>query len=186
MLIDTLLNAKAEAWLGVMGVVVGALLSIFGTWLTMRSNLQQAKLKLEYERKVSQGNLRRERLEELHVLVSAWGKEFFSNYMSLDLVMKGHQSYNDYLDDFISKERNVDFSRIEMIVDIYGRGLLERYGDVLEARYEVNKVNGAHKNAYRRGESGEKFVGPAADAQLRLGDTIEELKLAIAVEARVG
>lgn len=182
--LETLLNAKAEAWVAVIGVVVGAILSLFGAWLTMRSNLQQSKLKFEYENKISQGNLRRERLEELYILVCHWSNEFFSDYMALGLVMDGHQSYNEYLDDFNSRNRTHDFSRIEMIVDVYGQALSEEYQAVIVARSKINEIKHLHKSAYKRGETGAGYKKPAADAQLLLGRALDQLKLAIAENAK--
>ncbi len=171
--------------MAVIGVIVGAVLSLFGAWLTMRSNLQQAKLKFEYDKKVSQGNLRRERLEELYILVCHWSNEFFADYMALGLVMDGHQSYNEYLDDFNSRQRSHDFSRIEMIVDVYGQALTDEYQSVIVARSRINEIRHLHKCAYKCGETGERYKKPAADAQLLMGQALDQLKLAIAAEAKV-
>lgn len=184
MLLDTLLNAKAEAWVAVIGVIVGAVLSLFGAWLTMRSNLQQAKLKFEYENMIGKGNQRRERLEELYILICHWSNEFFADYMALGLVMDGHQSYNDYLDDFNSRNRSHDYSRIQMIIDVYGESLNEQYDAVKVARDRINDIKHAHKKSYMRREDGALFKRPAADAQLLLGEALSELKNAIAREAR--
>lgn len=183
-MLESILNFKSEAWIGVIGVLLGTLLSVFSAWLTNRSSLMQLKVKFKHEEKLSAGKVRKERLEELYILVCHWSNMFFSQYMNLGLVMRGHISYNDYLDMVNSSENKYDYSRIEMIVDIYGGGVAEAFKAVEIARGVVNDVSARHKSAYKRGESGEGFVDPANEAQLLIGDALDAMKRAIAREAR--
>lgn len=179
-------TAPAEAWVGLMGVLFGSLLTTFSVWLTNISNRKHLKLQLEHEDRLHRQRLSRERLEELYILVSHWVNRMFSNYLNITLVMKGHTDYNQYLDS-ISNDKsseNYDFSRLEMIVGIYGDHIQATYDTAITARERFNSVIAAHKTAYKNGESGELFLHPLTDAQNKFITAGDALKEAIAKAAR--
>lgn len=184
MLFDAIANVPTEAWIGLAGVVFGSLLTTFGVWLTNRSNLAQLKRQLEHEDKRVHGRISKERFEELYVLTSAWLNGFFNNYLHLMNVMKGVMTYADYQDALVAQGASVDFSRIEMIVGVYGASILEKYEAVLSARSKLNVIVYEHKVAYERQESGEKFMFEFDRAQRLLEDKCEEFKAAVAKAAR--
>ena len=182
----TLNSAPAEAWIGLLGVFFGSLLTTFGVWLTNRSNRKQLKIQLEHEELLHRQRLSRERLEELYVLVSHWVNKIFSSFLNLTLVMQGHTDYNQYLDSITNDKssKNYDFSRLEMIVGIYGLQIQSAYETALAARENINSVVAAHKSAYKRGESGELFLKPLTDAQTEFIAAGDALKEVIAKAAR--
>lgn len=178
-------NTPSEAWVGLAGVLFGSLLTTFGVWLTNRANTKQLKQQLEHDEKLSSQRIAKERLEELYVLVCRWLNVLFGNYLNLTLVMKDEIDYNQYLDTFLKSEnKNFDFSRLEMIIGIYGVELKELYEQAIQARSLVNTIVAEHKAAYKRGESGLRFLEPFTSAQIQLEDACERLKLAIANSAR--
>lgn len=181
----TLNSVPAEAWIGLLGVLFGSLLTTFGVWLTNRSNRKQLKIQHEHEELLHRQRLSRERLEELYVLVSHWVNKIISSYLNLILVMQGHADYNQYLDSIINdKFQKYDFSRLEMIVGIYGLQIQSSYEAALAAREHINSVVAAHKIAYKRGESGELFLKPLNDAQAEFIAAGDALKEVIAKAAR--
>lgn len=185
MLIEILEAVASDAWVGLAGVIFGSLLTTLGVWLTNRSNTKQALQRLQHEERVASERVRKERLEELYILVCHWSNLFFKHYVNLDLVMKGSLSYNDYLDIITApSDDKAEYSRIQMIVDIYGEDVLSYYEAVEEAKVKVNHVNAQHKKAYKLGRSGLDFINPAKEAQLVLGDALDAFKLAIAEAAR--
>ena len=186
-ILEILSKAPSEAWVGLLGVVVGASLSILGVWLSNRSNIKQLTIQLQHEKDTNAVALRREKLEELYVLVDKWLSGIFSHYLNLTLVMRGEIDYNQYLDQVIEhgKENTVDFSRLGMIVDIYGHELQTSYQKIMEAREELNKISAAHKHAYKSGDiDGIKYLKPYTDAQLKLEELTEHFKKEIAEHAK--
>lgn len=184
-MIEIFNSVASDAWVGLAGVIFGSLLTTLGVWLTNRSNTKQALQRLQHEERVASESVRKERLEELYILVCHWSNLFFKHYLNLNLVMKGSLSYNDYLDMITApSDDNADYNRIQMIVDIYGEDVRSYYEAVEVAKVEVNYVGAQHKQAYKLGESGLEFIGPAKEAQLVLGDAFDEFKFAIAKAAR--
>jgi len=185
MITEILAKAASESWVGLSGVLFGSLLTTFGVWLTNNANSKRQMQQLAHEERMSSQRIKKERLEELYILVCHWGNLFFSQYMSLKLVMDGHIDYNEYLERTSATDlKGFDFSRIEMIIDIYGVQLGKAYELVMEARSDINKINAEHKLAYQRGVSGAIFKEPAADAQMAFGEACDELKRVISEAAR--
>jgi hypothetical protein len=186
-ILETLSKASSAAWIGLVGVVVGAVISIFGVWLTNRSSIKQLNIQLEHEKSTRADALKREKLEELYILVDKWLDGIFNHYLKLTLVMRGEIDYNQYLDQVIEegKKNTVDFSRLGMIVDIYAHELQSSYKKIMEARSEINKISAAHKRAYKAGDfNGEKYLKPYTDAQIKLEELTELFKKNIAEHAK--
>ena len=97
-ILELISKVPSEAWVGLLGVIVGAVLSIFGVWLTNRSNIKQLKIQLNHEKFTKETEIKRERLEELYILVSQWLNVMFGHSLKLSLVMRGDIDYNQYLD----------------------------------------------------------------------------------------
>jgi len=68
-ILQAIQNAPAEAWVGLLGVLFGSLLTTFGVWLTNRANAKQIKAQLEHDERLHRQRLTKERLEELYILV---------------------------------------------------------------------------------------------------------------------
>jgi hypothetical protein len=185
MFLETLKSVPSEAWIGLAGVVFGSLLTTFGVWLTNRSNLSQLQKQLQHEDKRINGRVSKERFEELYILVSSWLNGFFVDYLHLISVMRDQITYKEYTDIVIKAGSVTDFSRIEMIVGIYGGDITEAFNRVLALRAPRNAIITEHKFTYERGGSGTQFIEPFTAAQTALEDACEELKLAIARAARV-
>ncbi|NMZ69507.1 hypothetical protein SAMN05216370_0203 [Pseudomonas peli] len=178
--------APSGAWVGLLGVIFGSLLTTLGVWLTNSSNRKQLKLQLEHEKRLQSQQLAKERLEELYILVCHWQHGMFSNFMNLTLVMKGHTDYNQYLDTIINEKpsNRVDFSRLEMILGVYGEQVQPAYDATLKIRDYINSIESDHKSAYRHGKPGEAFLKPFSDAQIEFGTACDVLKDKIALAAR--
>jgi len=163
---------------GIAGVLVGALLGLLGVLLANRSNLTRLKLQMEHERQSKSSDIKRERLEELYVLLSHWINMFFNHYFKLTLVMRDEMDYNQYLDEIINSgnKNKTDFQRMEMIINIYGHELLPNYNQVLECREKVNDIAATHKSDYKKGLNGTKYLKPYTAAHQKLDKSVEQLK----------
>ena len=186
-ILKTLSSASSEAWLGIIGVIIGTTLSILGVWLTNQFNIKQLVVQLNNEKAQKSGSLKREKLEELYTLVSKWFHRIFAHYLKLTLVMRGEIDYNQYLDIVIKdgKEKDVDFSRLEMIIDIYGPELIPSFNKIMEVRSELNDIAAAHRKAYNAGNlNGERFLKPYGGVQIKLEELTKSFKKEIAEYAK--
>lgn len=176
----------SEAWVGLMGVISGSLLTILGVWLTNRANTEQLKMQLQHEERLHRQQVTKERLEELHILVNRWLNLSFGSFLHLRLVMKGETDYNQYLDTFIKthSDEKTDFGRLDMIVDIYGADIKDAYDRVMNTRSQINEIESDHKKAYQLGKPGWPFIDPLSNAYLQLEKDGHALKEVIADAAR--
>jgi len=186
-LIELVAKVPSEAWIGLIGAVVGAVLSLLGSWLTSLSSIKQLKLQLSHQERVEHERAKQERLEELYMLIGHWSNEIFGKYLYLTLVMKGQNDYNNYLNYIIENSSNFkhDFNRIEMIVDLYGNELKEDYLNIIAIRDRWNKIESEHKKAYKSGEiEATRFLKPSADVQLEIGKAVDDFRKKIAKVVR--
>jgi len=143
------------------GTVLGASISIFGVWLNNRSSIKQLIIQYNNEKKVRASELKREKLEELYILVDKWLQAMFSQYLTLSLVMEGEIDYNSHLDQVIEngEKQEFDFSRLQMLVDIYSHELKSGYQKLMDVRDNISKITSAHKIAYQNGNfNGKKYL----------------------------
>ena len=162
---------------------MGALISWLATSQASKSGLRQLKLQLQHSERSELNKLKRERYEELYILIDHWSKAFFGNFLYLRLVMEGKLSYDEYLDKFIenAKSKTHDFNRISMILDIYGDELRPLYNDVLALRNEWNSIETQHKNAYKAGiVETPWFIEPSIEVQKKLENACDKLLAGIA------
>jgi len=181
---ETISAAPAEAWVGLIGVIFGSVLAILTAWLTSKANRKQLKIQLEHEERMQRQRLAKERLEELYTLVTRWVNAIFSDNLYLTLVMEGHNDYNSYLDIINEMHKDtaeaVDFSRLRMIIGIYGESLNAPFNDLIAVRDKIIDLKDEHKRAYKAQESGVRFLRPLQSLQLELDAAGESLLAEIA------
>ncbi len=149
------------------GSIATGILTIAGTLLgvliTRRGNERDLKIRLQHEEMQRNETLLRERAEEVCVLLDNWLNALSIHSLSLSMVMQGKLHYDEHYElaakDPGSKE--VDFSRMEMIIDFYLPRLRGSFEEVIEARSELNEVARQHKQEYEQGNvPGEEYVKP--------------------------
>jgi len=169
------------------GAVLGASISIFGVWLNNRSSIKQLLIQHNNDKRVRASELKREKLEELYVLVDKWLNAMGGQYLMLSIVMEGKIDYNEYLDQVIEKgeKQSLDFSRFQMIVDMYCNEIQSCYQKLMTARDDINTIISAHKVAYKAGDiDGEKYVAPYTFAMKNLEKLGSSFKKEIAEHAK--
>ena len=110
-----------------------------------------------------------------------------SHYLPIVRVMQGEITYDQALDMQIAHGKNVrtDFSRIQMLVDLYFNRLQEDYRELINARDLANSVVRHHKEAYKNGDlAGGRFVEPMRSAQLVLEKRAQIFRTSIVNESR--
>jgi len=182
-MLEILKSVDLKSWVGLAGVLLGAVLGLIGVFFANKSNLSRLQLQLESERQRNHYQVKREKLEELYILLSHWINMFSGHYFKLTLVMKGAIDYNQFLDEIIaeSADTKTDFQRIEMILHIHARELLPTYTEVLEYRGKINDISAAHKADYKKGkQNGDDYIGSYTSAHTQLENAVGRLKNEIA------
>ncbi|WOE81636.1 hypothetical protein RZO07_10530 [Pseudomonas protegens] len=183
MLLEILGKAPTEAWVGLGGVIFGSLLTTFGVWLTNRSNAKQAAQRLEHEERVSSEKVRKERLEELYVLVGVWGDKAVSDFEDFVSKMRGFNLDEPEFSDGKGRGES-PLIRIGMIISIYSDTAVDSFGAVEES---FGKVSNLQVKSYM--VAGEvvkvrEVMNLMSLAIEELQAALREFKAAIAVEAR--
>jgi len=150
------------------GGLIGFLSATLKEWL-----LENKKLKAK------NNELKRKNLEELYVLLSHWKNIFSSKGLNLLSVMLNELDYNQHLDLIIEsgEKRNVDFMRIEMIINIYAPELNDGYQNILKSRDTLSDIADQHELKYKDGYlDGREFIKPYKKSLLELTRYIEILQ----------
>jgi hypothetical protein len=143
-----------QALIAFIGVLVGSLFTILGTWITNRANLKRLEIQLKHEKETNKENLMRDRLEELYILSDKYFNTLVSHQIPLRMVMKGEMSFKDALDLHIEwgKENKFDYKRVNMIIEMYFNELEEPYKEVLKIRDDLNDISEGYKEQYKNGD----------------------------------
>ncbi|HEH9441878.1 TPA: hypothetical protein SIA39_003947 [Aeromonas sobria] len=183
----TLKSVPPEAWAGLAGVLIGAILSIFGTWLSNTASLKQLKIQLQFNQEQVNSELNRNRLEELYTGINEWANVITGHYLTLMMVMDEKLTYNQYLDKTIEddKTRSYDFGRLEMIIKVYGSAFEDIYEEVLAARTSLNSISSNFRESYISGEPvASSFIKPYIASQKIFESKTKELLDKIAACAK--
>jgi len=130
------------------GGIIGFLSAIFKDYL-----LENKK------EKIRQTILKKERLEELYILLDHWSSSFSIHGSNLLSVMNNDITYNQYLDLLSNKKNNFEFHRIKMLVNIYAKELDVYYQEVLDTSGKANKIQTKFKFEYENGNTvGQDFI----------------------------
>jgi hypothetical protein len=163
------------------GVVVGAV-TLFGVFLTNRSNTARLKMQLENESQQRRAELLRGRGEELYELTDKWLKSLGGYYLRRTFVMQGKLTYNQCfeLDIKEGEKESFNFGRIEMLIDVYFPTTRSAYDKIIEGRTALNKVGTAHKRAYEGGDiDGSPFLTPYVQCQHAIEQAGETFKMQV-------
>lgn len=182
-MIELIKEVDLKLFLPLLGVVIGGIFTLLGVVIANKSSETRLKIQIESEHHKKQIQLKREKLDNLYILLTNWRNMFFSYTMNISLIMEGKINYNEHLDRVIKGDfnDNIDFQRLEMIVNIYIPELLPNFNNVLELREKIMNVRDQHKKDYSSGKvNGEKYISPLMDAYSNFDSEIEKLRANIA------
>ena len=143
-------------------------------------------MQLCYDQQSRSSDKKRERLEELYILVGHWLNELDGHSLSCSMVMKGKLDYSQHVDLIIEKDSNKknDFNRLEMILSIYADELKLDYDYLIESRAKSNKIWLSYRKFCEKdGLDGGKFLDPYVTASLERERLGKDFKKKIAVYA---
>lgn len=185
--VELLGRVPPPAWV-LCGALVTALVAFVGVALTNRSNTARLQLQLAHEIKSQDRALRRDRCEELYVLVDRWSTLLVSDKLPYMKVMRGELTYNQALDMTIvagDKENVPQVQRIRAIVEIYFPELVPDLSALFEARDSAAHIESTYRAQYKTGHvDGSTFLAPMGSALELIHDRAEKLQVRIAEAAR--
>jgi hypothetical protein len=121
---------------------LAAIATLSGVFITNQANNKRLSLQLKHEQNEKHKELIRNKLEELYILFKQWDANISTVYLNRTSVMAGDLDYKSALE--IDKNRGekstVDFSRLEMLIDLYFPRLKPDYVKVIEVRGIANKI----------------------------------------------
>jgi len=128
----------------VMPVITALIVSIstlLGIYLTNKFNSKQVKVNLEFTRDQKMLELRLQKLEELYLLFEQWEAFLLSTYLIYSHAYAGKLNYTQVLDTVNQKSENdnIDFHKIQMLLNIYFPELRENYENVISKRSSLAK-----------------------------------------------
>jgi hypothetical protein len=129
----------------------------------------------------------RERGEELYVLSEKWINGLFIDYLRRSDVMQGKLTFDQMNDLAIAegKRDSIDFSRIQMLIDVYFPSTRPAYERVGTARDVLRNIASEHKRAYEAGDiEGSQFSKPFFQAMQNVEKAANPLKEAIIRDLR--
>lgn len=119
--------------------IVGGLLSIFGGYI---ANKVHTKNELIEKKK--------ELLETLYVDITKWYNHFFHIYISFTLVLDGISTWNEYLDNINSQNKETNIFSSEITIYLYFPELIDNYKELLKKVQDIySYIENDIKNSYK-------------------------------------
>ena len=161
--------------------------ALIGVYLTNNANTERLNNELDYTSKENKRKLEISRAEELYELTDIWLKGLFSDYLNLTLVMQEKISFDQYHENITEyiKESKSNYTRLQMIQDIYFPKLKSSFEKITDLRSEMNDISSDFKKAYKKGDTdGKKYLNKFTDASSQIDALGEKFKVEIANCAR--
>lgn len=125
----------------ILTALIVSISTLLGIYFTNKFNSKQAKVNLEFTRDQKMVELRLQKLEELYLLFEQWEAFLSSTYLIYSHVYIGKLNYTQVLDmvNNKSEKENVDFHKIQMLVNIYFSEIRDDYEKVIATRSSLSK-----------------------------------------------
>jgi hypothetical protein len=158
---------EKETW-SIIGIIVGFGLSVLKDFISEKT-----------KKNFKENELKREKAEELYILLEKYKDSFFIKCNDLSTVLKKDLIYNEYLDKTIKvSSENYNFSRMEMLLKIYFKELYPKYKLVKKQKEEFYKIedNFVFENQHDNLEENKKNLSLLLDESLNINKLIFNLQ----------
>lgn len=154
-----------------LATLIGGAVGVGSAYLTNRVRWQQ-------EREQRKSEMLRERGEELYSALVRWQNLLSGHALRRSMVMNGELTYNQCLDlDLSDTNIKFDYSRIELLIDVYFPSVKKAYAEVLKQRDELNKIETPFKIAYKaKGTADRSVFKPYLAQVMQLDETGQSLQ----------
>ena len=136
--------------------VITGFFTVLSAYLANRASTRQLSLKLRHDSERDRLEARRERLEKLYSLLTAWSKQAASYYLPFLSVMKGDLTYNQALDLTIDRKNAIDVDRLFTLAELYFDSGHARLDEIRQILKKLNSVNEEFKRLYKTGQTSSK------------------------------
>ncbi|KQT37650.1 hypothetical protein [Methylophilus sp. Leaf414] len=161
-----------------------AFIAFFGVWLTNWNNRQSLKLQREHDITLQNKRISKERLEELHILVGHWSRLGVQRFVRGQALMYGDTTLKQYHDTKFEPPPNYDYSRLEMIVGIYGEAFSVRFQSVRDVLSKIKNIEDEYIQTYEADLPKSELIEPYAKQHLEFMKAINLLKNEIVKAAK--
>jgi len=160
------MSEPGSAWIGLAGVIVGALIGGGGAWLN--SFLQDRR-----QRKQERDKLHREKLEQLYEAVSQLKQSYIGDTASSIATLAKREPYKNI-------DSPVPIERLQMLVGLYGETLQPQLAGIMKARDNYAQIL-IKRVGLERGTDLEirQFFGELQPLSLGMDKACEEMQKAI-------
>ncbi len=140
-----------------------AITTLTGVFLTNKANNQRLKIQYDFETRIKQQDIMREKLEELYFLSSRFIKNISVTYTSWGYFIGGVTNMSDVVKtaDEIAKNSIVEQEKIEMLIKFYFPELEDNYKIFEESKKKVNSIwldFTSKTSEYRKNKSNKDIV----------------------------
>uniref|UniRef100_UPI0040476CAB hypothetical protein n=1 Tax=Aliarcobacter sp. TaxID=2321116 RepID=UPI0040476CAB len=99
-------------------------------------------------------NIKREKLEEAYIQFSKWFSDFSIDNLGIIIVMQNVLEYDEYTKKRKEFSENfiIDFTKLEMIINIYGDNLLTDFSLIMTKRDEISKIKFSYMDSKKMNE----------------------------------
>lgn len=133
---------EKETWT-MIGIIVGFGLSVLKDFITEKT-----------KKKFKENELKREKLEEAYIQFSKWFSDFSIDNLGIIVVMQNVLEYDEYTKKRKAYSENliIDFTKLEMIINIYGDNLLTDFSLIMTKRDEISKIKFSYMDSKKMNE----------------------------------
>jgi len=125
--------------------MMGAAVALVAVYFTNKGNLDRLKVQHSLDHEATKRQIKREKLEDLYLLVREWSKAADGFFSDVGAAMEGKKQLKDaskklveqYKDD---KSNKIDLARIEMIVHVYLPQVRESFNALEDSRDELGRL----------------------------------------------
>ncbi|WP_304546107.1 hypothetical protein [Sulfurimonas microaerophilic] len=151
--LEILNSLPVQVWT-LAGVFIGSAFTLLGTWYTNKAHDKRFKSQFEYDDKIRQEILIREKLEELYIVSNKYFNTLISHQLPYRMVMEGELTFNQALDLIIEWGEKKDYEpqRLTMLINMYFPELKKQYDEILKIRNSLNDIKNAYKEQYKSGD----------------------------------
>jgi hypothetical protein len=185
-MVNPLQQVPATLYVAALTALISAIATLSGIFITNQANNERLNLQLRHEQNEKHKELIRNKLEELYSLFKQWHTNISIVYLNRTSAMAGELDYKSALEMDINREekRTTDFSRLEMLIDLYFPRLKPDYAKVIEARDMASEIMLSYENQYLLGDiDGKKTLNPFLKAQNNFDEEIDKFTKLVAEQA---
>lgn len=130
------------AFIAIFTTILTASVTLLTTYLSNKANTQRMKMQLQHERLSVKQDQLHEKLEELYVTSKKWFLCIDGYFLIFKSALFGKSSMEEAEVSFLehARKQDIDYQRLEMLLELYFPQLKEQFSHVLTANEELKGI----------------------------------------------